>query len=91
MTDTALNTYFEMEATTQPGDAKHAHIVKTEPGENAATVVLEARVLGTPVTALCGYVWVPSRDPRSLPVCPECKSIYDTYAAAFGLTPDPRE
>lgn len=37
----------------------------------------EAMVMGTPVVALCGKVWVPSRDPERFPVCPECKEIYE--------------
>ncbi len=39
--------------------------------------IVEASVMGTPITALCGKVWVPSRDPNRFPVCPECKDIYD--------------
>jgi len=39
--------------------------------------IVEASVMGTPITALCGKVWVPSRDPSRFPVCPECKDIYD--------------
>lgn len=35
----------------------------------------EALINGTPVVALCGKVWVPSRDPEKYPVCPECKDI----------------
>ena len=58
-----------------------AHIVKVGPGENAAAKVLEARITGTPVEALCGYVWVPSRDPKQLPVCQRCKEVYDMYRA----------
>lgn len=58
-----------------------AHIVKTEPGENAAAKVLEARIYGTPIEALCGHVWVPSRDPKQLPVCEKCKGIYEMYRA----------
>ena len=38
----------------------------------------EAMVMGTPVVALCGKVWVPSRDPERFPVCPECKEIWDS-------------
>ncbi|MYB29078.1 MAG: DUF3039 domain-containing protein, partial [Acidimicrobiaceae bacterium] len=34
-----------------------------------------AYVEGTPVRALCGKVWVPSRDPSRYPVCPECTKI----------------
>lgn len=36
----------------------------------------EAIVMGTPVRALCGKVWVPSRDPQRYPVCPTCKEIW---------------
>lgn len=36
----------------------------------------EAMVMGTPVVALCGKVWVPSRNPDRFPVCPECKEIW---------------
>jgi hypothetical protein len=39
--------------------------------------IMEASVFGTPLTALCGKVWVPSRDPSRFPVCPECKEIFD--------------
>ncbi|MFM9133484.1 MAG: DUF3039 domain-containing protein [Actinomycetota bacterium] len=27
----------------------------------------------------CGHVWVPSRDPKQVPVCAKCKDIYETY------------
>ena len=56
---------------------KEAHIVKTEPGESSAAKVTEARVFGTPVEALCGIVFVPSQDARKLPLCQQCKEIYD--------------
>ena len=36
-----------------------------------------AFIEGTPVVALCGKVWVPTRDPQKFPVCPECKDIWD--------------
>ena len=56
-----------------------AHIVKVKPGENAQAVVLEARIMGIPVEALCGVTWVPSRDPKNLPLCEECKAMYGLY------------
>jgi hypothetical protein len=43
-----------------------------------AEKITEAMVMGTPIRALCGKVWVPSRDPKRFPVCPECKEIYET-------------
>ena len=38
----------------------------------------EAMVMGTPVVALCGKVWVPTRSPEKFPVCPECKEIWES-------------
>jgi len=40
----------------------------------------EAMVMGTPVVALCGKVWVPSRDPDRFPVCPECKEAWENMS-----------
>ncbi len=74
-TDPALDT----EHVPQTGEPTAAHIVKTKPGENAAAKVLEARIYGTPLEALCGHVWIPSRDPKQLPLCEECKAVYEMY------------
>ena len=38
--------------------------------------IVESAVMGTPVRALCGKVWVPGRDPNKFPVCPTCQEIY---------------
>lgn len=38
--------------------------------------ILESAVTGRPVRAICGKVWVPSRDPDRFPICPQCKEIY---------------
>ena len=64
---------------TETEDGPTAHIVKTKPGEDAAAKVLAARVEGTPLEALCGHTWVPSRDPKQLPVCQKCKDVYTMY------------
>ena len=40
------------------------------------------------VEALCGHVWVPSRDPKQLPLCQECKSIYEMYKSFNGDLPE---
>jgi len=42
--------------------------------------VMQAMIEGTPVKALCGKVWVPTRDPNRFPVCPECKEIYESLS-----------
>ena len=64
---------------TQTGEPTVAHIVKVDPGESAQAKVMEARIYGSPLEALCGHVWVPSRDPKKLPMCEDCKSIYEMY------------
>jgi hypothetical protein len=44
----------------------------------------EAMVMGTPVVALCGKVWVPSRDPERFPVCPQCEEIWNSLKPGGG-------
>jgi hypothetical protein len=43
--------------------------------------LMQAMVEGTPVRALCGKLWVPSRDPQRFPVCPQCKEIHEKLPA----------
>jgi hypothetical protein len=38
--------------------------------------VMEAFVYGVPVMALCGKIWVPSRDGSNYKICPTCEEIY---------------
>ena len=60
---------------TEPGDHdRFAHYVPKQK-------LTEAMVHGTPVRALCGKYWVPSRDPDKYPICPECKAIYEGMKA----------
>ena len=82
----------DVEEITETGEPTVAHIVKVGPGESAVAKVLEARIYGTPIEALCGFVWVPSRDPKQLPVCQKCQSIYELYRAFNdGLNERPSE
>jgi hypothetical protein len=63
----------------EPGDhERFSHFVRKEK-------IVESAVMGSPVTALCGKIWVPSRDPQKFPVCPTCKEIYE------GLRPEPED
>lgn len=53
------------------------HIIDRGDDErSAATLILEARVNGTPLTALCGHTWVPERDPMKYPICDKCVEIF---------------
>lgn len=40
-----------------------------------STSVTEGYVLGTPVLAICGKIFIPSRDPKKFPLCPICKEL----------------
>ena len=63
------------EAQLDHGDhERFAHYVKKDR-------IVESAVMGTPVVALCGKVWVPSRDPQKFPVCPDCQRIYEGIPA----------
>ena len=71
------------------GEPVYTHIVP--PGLDAsgqmvdgAVLVMTARVEGTPVTALCGWTWVPTRDPKQYPLCGRCEEI---HAALIGGDP----
>ncbi len=45
--------------------------------------IMEAMVMGTPCVALCGKVWIPSRDPQKFPVCPTCQAIFEDDDAGW--------
>lgn len=55
------------------GDGDHDRFAHYVSKEDAARAYIE----GTPAKALCGKVWVPSRDPEKYPICPTCKELYD--------------
>lgn len=47
-----------------------AHLVEKDQN------VTEAYVFGYPIVALCGKVFVPTRDPKKFPLCEPCKEAY---------------
>lgn len=64
---------------TSDGNEHHTHIINPPNnvhiwavGMTAKEVVTIARVNGLPVTALCGYQWVPKRNPDKYPACEKC-------------------
>ena len=66
------------------GSTQEADMAITQDGDHDTfshyvdkTEATKAVVLGIPVQALCGKIWVPSRDPDKYPVCPTCKEIYE--------------
>lgn len=67
-----LDTRKDEQVVIDEGDhEKFSHYVKKDK-------IVESAVMGSAVVALCGKVWVPSRDPQKFPVCPSCKEIYES-------------
>lgn len=57
-------------------DPIFAHIIdRGDDPRTAHEIVLEARVNGTLLKALCGYEWSPTRNPEHHPICPKCEEI----------------
>ena len=72
---TAVDTDVRHEERTVPTDqGDHERFSHFVPKDK----LTEAMVMGTPVVALCGKVWVPSRAGDKFPVCPECKEIWES-------------
>ena len=62
----------------EPGDhERYSHYVRKDK-------IVESAVMGNAVVALCGKVWVPSRDPEKFPVCPTCQEILDAIKSGEG-------
>jgi hypothetical protein len=88
----------DLDVTPLAGDAaldddpdKVAHIVRQwAPLDDNTAVrladVTGAYIEGTPLTALCGHVWVPSRDHRDLTPCSRCIAV----AESMGLPIPPK-
>lgn len=70
MIDVLEDVEVDQKEDTSNGEPKFAHYA-----ESAS--VTEAYIMGTPVLAICGKLFVPSRDPERFPVCPICKEIMD--------------
>jgi hypothetical protein len=59
------------------GRPRLAHIVAPNEHAHGPSRITEARVLGQPLTALCGWVLVPSRNGAELPLCGECADLFE--------------
>lgn len=72
MTDTVVEQGTETFVKEPGDDDKFAHYADKKD-------ILEATVSGKPIRALCGKMWVPTKDPERFPVCPECKEIWESF------------
>lgn len=68
------------EESDDPDNAAHIVYVPSKlVGMDVQSYLLQARVEGTEVAAICGYTWVPRRSVEGLPICEECKTLYDEH------------
>jgi hypothetical protein len=59
--------------TADRGPDELTHIVNCPADkESAEAWVTEARVMGLELEALCGFRWMPTKDPSRFPVCTAC-------------------
>jgi hypothetical protein len=67
-TDTELLEDLDRKVETEEDEPEVAHIGRRED-------ITRAYVTGEPITALCGAVFVPTRDPSRYPVCEACEQM----------------
>lgn len=77
MTERDTSTLHRLEPRTAHGD-----------GDNVAHIVMKrdqmrGYVAGEPIEALCGKIWVPSRDYQGLPVCEVCTAERDRIVSGM--------
>lgn len=76
---------------TQPATTKRSHVEpKTNHGDDDALAhivmkedQMKGYLSGEPIKALCGKVWVPSRDYAGLAICPSCEAERDRLIAGM--------
>ena len=66
------DTLLDERTATTGGDGDHERFAHYVPKDR----IVESAVTGDPIVALCGKVWVPSRDPSRFPICPDCDKIF---------------
>lgn len=78
----------EDQVTTSSDKPESAHYVKS-PNDNETNhaYVMRARMEGFPVQALCGWTWVPKKMATGLPVCQECREIFESWPDDGGGNP----
>jgi hypothetical protein len=68
MSEVVLDTDTHLETDSGDHDRFAHYVEKSE--------AVRSMVEGTPTVALCGKVWIPSRDPEKFPICPTCKELH---------------
>lgn len=74
---TLVDERVDQERTYSYDDGDHERFAHYVPKD----AIVESAITGKPVRALCGKLWVPTRDPERFPICPMCKEIYASLPA----------
>lgn len=72
MSETSILERTDTEIDPTTGEPRVSHIV-------AKDGLTEAYIKGVPVEALCGHVFVPTRNAKKYPLCSKCKEVRDKY------------
>ena len=80
--DTDTNTDIKTE---QDLPDKAHYIDRNDDERPAEVIVLEARVNGTLLTAMCGAKFIPSQDPKKLPICETCVEMMNFAKDIYGF------
>lgn len=88
MTDERTSVVTEERVQTSDNKPESAHyVLAPDDTETNHAYVMRARFEGFPVTALCGYTWVPNKQATGLPVCSECQEFWDSLPDDGGGAP----
>lgn len=77
MIDERVVTERDIETSNDKPESAHI-VVSPDPAESHHAYVMRARFEGFPIEALCGFTWIPNKQATGLPVCQECKEIWDS-------------
>jgi hypothetical protein len=85
---TATETSFLLDAETilehKAPEVAH-YIDRGSDKRSAGAIVTEALIHGTPLKALCGESFIPSRDPKKFPICQKCVQMLSVAKGFYGI------
>lgn len=84
MSSVKVDTILDSENKTD--EPNYAHIVDRGNDErDIQAIILEARIYGLVLTAICGHRWIPSRDPQKCDMCPKCEELIPVMQSLYGV------
>lgn len=78
----STQTLYDVDIDPVTGKGRVTHIIKQTRDKTAAELVMESRINGRELEALCGHRFFATRDSKQYPVCQPCKEAYDAKVSA---------